>query len=262
MFISLVIAPCFALPHFAQKEKPKSHTTSELLSGWAILSNSQQGKRGSNPHLRFWRPLLYHWTIPLCFFVFCFVPSNEYYNITGFQHCQQLFWIFFKVFSKKVIVCFFLFFYTVMPPEKQITACTYCSKKNVPRHILAPSAVACDMFLLRASAHHWHVSAFLRNRKFQGISYYIKIPAPDILTRRRHFYHNSPMASRTLDTPIMRIPSTGFIFSIFTFGSTQVVNPSLAASATLWAAWEIPRTSPESPTSPKISMPGSTGLSL
>ena len=26
-------------------------------------------------------------------------------------------------------------------------------KKNVPCHILAPSAVACDMFLLRASAH-------------------------------------------------------------------------------------------------------------
>ena len=47
-----------------------------------------------------------------------------------------------------------------MTPEKQITACTYCSKKNVPWHILAPSAVACDMFLLRASAHHWHVSAF------------------------------------------------------------------------------------------------------
>ena len=27
------------------------------------------------------------------------------------------------------------------------------------------------LFLLRASAHHWHVSAFLCNRKFQGISY-------------------------------------------------------------------------------------------
>ena len=46
--------------------------------------------------------------------------------------------------------------------------------KNVPWHILTPSAVACDMFLLRASAHHWHVSAFLCNRKFQGISYYTK----------------------------------------------------------------------------------------
>ena len=46
--------------------------------------------------------------------------------------------------------------------------------KNVPWHILTPSAVACDMFLLRASAHHWHVSAFFCNREFQGISYYKK----------------------------------------------------------------------------------------
>ena len=38
-------------------------------------------------------------------------------------------------------------------------------KKNVPWHILATSAVACDMFLLRASAHHWHVNAFLCNRE-------------------------------------------------------------------------------------------------
>ena len=30
---------------------------------------------------------------------------------------------------------------------------SYKVKKNVPWHILAPSAVACDMFLLRASAH-------------------------------------------------------------------------------------------------------------
>ena len=27
--------------------------------------------------------------------------------------------------------------------------------KNVPWHILTPNAVTCDMFLLRASAHHW-----------------------------------------------------------------------------------------------------------
>ena len=50
--------------------------------------------------------------------------------------------------------------------------------KNVPWHILAPSAVACDMFLLRASAHHWHVSAFLCNREFQGISCYTKKGPP------------------------------------------------------------------------------------
>ena len=33
-------------------------------------------------------------------------------------------------------------------------------KKNGPWHILAPRAVACDNLHLRASAHHWHVSAF------------------------------------------------------------------------------------------------------
>ena len=40
-------------------------------------------------------------------------------------------------------------------------------KKNVPWHILAPSAVACDMFLLRASAHP-------RGAFFIGSSYEIK----------------------------------------------------------------------------------------
>ena len=62
-------------------------------------------------------------------------------------------------------------------------------KKNVPWHILAPSAVACDMFLLRASAHHWHVSAFFCNREFQGISYYKK--------RRYTFLHTA----QTSDCP-------------------------------------------------------------
>ena len=49
-------------------------------------------------------------------------------------------------------------------------------KKNVPWHILAPRAVACDNLHLRASAHLWHVSAFLCNRAFLGISCYIKKP--------------------------------------------------------------------------------------
>ena len=48
-------------------------------------------------------------------------------------------------------------------------ACALCC-----RHIFAPSAVACDKLHLRASAHYWHVSAFLCNREFQGISYYTK----------------------------------------------------------------------------------------
>ena len=50
-------------------------------------------------------------------------------------------------------------------------ACALCC-----RHVLAPSAVACDKLHLRASAHYWHVSSFLCNREFQGISYYTKKP--------------------------------------------------------------------------------------
>ena len=49
-------------------------------------------------------------------------------------------------------------------------------QKNVPWRIRASRAVACDNLHLRASAHHWHVSAFLRNREFQGISCYAKKP--------------------------------------------------------------------------------------
>ena len=65
---------------------------------------------------------------------------------------------------------------------------SYKVKKNVPWHILAPSAVACDMFLLRASAHHWHVSAFLCNREFQGISYYTKrLPSKVSLSGQQPF---------------------------------------------------------------------------
>ena len=60
--------------------------------------------------------------------------------------------------------------------------------KNVPWRILTPSAVACDMFLLRASAHHWHVSAFLCNREFQGISYYIKKGSHRVLFYPSHFF--------------------------------------------------------------------------
>ncbi len=44
----------------------------------------------------------------------------------------------------------------------------------MPWHILAPRAVACDDLHLRASVHLWHVSAFLCNGEFLGISRYIK----------------------------------------------------------------------------------------
>ena len=64
-------------------------------------------------------------------------------------------------------------------------------KKNVPWHILAPSAVACDKLHLRASAHHWHVSAFLCNRGFQGISYYTKKSRNDV-----HSHHSGTGYSR------------------------------------------------------------------
>ena len=55
---------------------------------------------------------------------------------------------------------------------------------NIPKHFRAPRAGACDIFLLRVSAHHWHVSAFLCNRKFLGIPYYTKkeaCPKADLL---------------------------------------------------------------------------------
>lgn len=47
-------------------------------------------------------------------------------------------------------------------------------KKNVPRHILAPGAVACDKIPLRASAHHQHDSAFYFAEDSEGISCEIK----------------------------------------------------------------------------------------
>ena len=45
---------------------------------------------------------------------------------------------------------------------KQQTSCNseINIKKNVPWHILAPRAVACDNLHLRTSAHPWHVSVF------------------------------------------------------------------------------------------------------
>ena len=74
------------------------------------------------------------------------------------------------------------FVYLLCPPlcgpfsiqESAAGGLSYKAKKNVPWHILAPRAVACDNLHLRASAHLWHVSAFLCNREFLGISCYIK----------------------------------------------------------------------------------------
>ena len=74
------------------------------------------------------------------------------------------------------------FVYLLCPPlcgpfsiqESAAGGLSYKVKKNVPWHILAPRAVACDDLHLRASVHLWHVSAFLCNGEFLGISRYIK----------------------------------------------------------------------------------------
>ena len=67
---------------------------------------------------------------------------------------------------------FLVIFFKIYDCRRQFLPDFY--KKNVPWHILAPRAVACDSLHLRASAHLWHVSAFLCNREFLGISCYIK----------------------------------------------------------------------------------------
>ena len=64
-------------------------------------------------------------------------------------------------------------YYTYSPATDRLFW-RHVKKKNVPWHILAPRAVACDSLHLRASAHLWHVSAFSCNRKFRGISCYMK----------------------------------------------------------------------------------------
>ena len=90
--------------------------------------------------------------------------------------------------------------------------------KNVPWHILTLSAVACDMFLLRASAHHWHVSAFLCNREFQEISYYTK--------NRRTFLYNG----------LLYIPSklhTEFLL-LLSFILQEITSSYLSLTITFW----------------------------
>jgi hypothetical protein len=47
---------------------------------------------------------------------------------------------------------------------------SYKVKKNVPWHILAPSAVACDKLPHRASAHYWQVVPFCVLGSSNGIS--------------------------------------------------------------------------------------------
>ena len=65
-------------------------------------------------------------------------------------------------------------YYTYSPATDRLFW-RHVKKKNVPWHILAPRAVACDSLHLRASAHLWHVNAFFCNREFLGISCYKKM---------------------------------------------------------------------------------------
>ena len=104
-------------------------------------------------------------------------------------------------------------------------------KKNVPWHILAPSAVACDMFLLRASAHHWHVSAFLCNREFQGISYYTKrLPSKvSRWTAAFSFLQNQLLSSIpyilfSCFSTFLTYPSTVSALNASSFGVKRTVN--------------------------------------
>ena len=88
------------------------------------------------------------------------------------EDLPEYFHLLFGLFSGHNIVIFH---------ELQFLPCSMDScliKKSVPWHILAPRAVACNSLHLRASAHLWHVSAFLCNRKFRGISCYIKKQFP------------------------------------------------------------------------------------
>ena len=71
-------------------------------------------------------------------------------------------------------------------------------KKNVPRHILAPSAVACDILHLRASAH----SAGGFYRIGDEVSYTIKKPCV-------YTYHTaSPIAATAAIRSVQRIIHT------------------------------------------------------
>ena len=80
----------------------------------------------------------------------------------------------------KYILLFSLFYPEFFPVLLATNIFVIVIEKNMPRHLLASRAVACDKLHLRASGHFGHVSAFLCNREFFGISCYIKtIPRTD-----------------------------------------------------------------------------------
>ncbi len=74
----------------------------------------------------------------------------------------------------KYILLFSLFYPEFFPVLLVTNIFVIVIEKNVPRHLLASRAVACDKLHLRASGHFGHASAFLCNREFLGISCYKK----------------------------------------------------------------------------------------
>ena len=67
---------------------------------------------------------------------------------------------------------------------------SYYRTKNVPWHILAPAAVACDIYIVRRSAHPR--GAFLCNRN--EVSYYIKkLPYKSVVSSSTQSYITNPI---------------------------------------------------------------------
>ena len=58
--INMLLASCF--PHAEKKPKPSIDTIPFASNRWYGI---WQGQKGSNPQERFWRPLCYHYIMPL-----------------------------------------------------------------------------------------------------------------------------------------------------------------------------------------------------
>ena len=76
----------------------------EAADTFQCFLHMQQGKRGSNPHLRFWRPPLYHWTIPLSVNILSWLTTSIVY------HALQYLSIFFCRFSCLIFMIFMCWF--------------------------------------------------------------------------------------------------------------------------------------------------------
>ena len=109
----------------------------------------------------------------------------------------------------KYILLFSLFYPEFFPVLLATNIFVIVIEKNVPRHLLASRAVACENLHLRAYAHLWHINAFLyknnppkqiRKVCFRG---YHKGSIPnffllyDLTSVRRHLKFRSEHFTRT-----------------------------------------------------------------